>query len=108
MKHGIKPLGVVRPVPTRWNSVAMTSKLAIYLERALNELVSMASHNRSRGAHLLCFKLAPDEWELLKQLDAILAVCIPLCSVSGILSYLVPVLPRGYQKDVRPCASLAT
>ncbi len=73
-KHHLKPLGVVRPVPTRWNSVAMTSRRIIYLEPVIRELVTKASHNVARGPRLLRFKLSEAEWTILKQLDKILAV----------------------------------
>ncbi len=73
-KHDIKSRGVVRSIPTRWNSVAMTSRRTIELEPAINDLVGKAVHNTSRGPRLLRFKLSPEEWQILKQLEGILAV----------------------------------
>ncbi len=86
-KWNIKSRGVVRSVPTRWNSVAMTSRRTIELEVPLNELevplnelVGKAAHNTSRGPRLLRFKLSQDEWKILKELDGILAVSARLSS----------------------------
>ncbi len=65
---------MIRSVPTRWNSVAMTSKRTIQLRGPLTDLVSKACHNESRGPRLLRFKLSTEEWVILEQLEAILAV----------------------------------
>ncbi len=75
-KHNIKPRGPIRSIPTRWNSVAMTSRRAIDLRPALDALTSKAAHNTSRGPRLLRFKLSAEEWEILEQLESILAVCL--------------------------------
>ncbi|KAI0702202.1 hypothetical protein C8Q76DRAFT_633292, partial [Earliella scabrosa] len=74
VKNSIQPRTVVRSVPTRWNSVAMTLERAIYLQPALDALVRHPRHQGSRSARLGRFKLTKEEWDVLKQLAPILSV----------------------------------
>ena len=71
---GIKAKKVVRCVPTRWNSVTMMLKRAVYLRKALDKLVVQPRHNTSRSAQLERFKLSNAEWDVLLQLLPILEV----------------------------------
>ncbi len=70
----LKPLRVVRSVPTRWNSVAMEAKRAVYLQPALDVLVRLDRHNPRHGKKLKALKLTRVQWEMLRQLEPILAV----------------------------------
>ena len=73
-EKGIHPLGVVRSVPTRWNSVALVIKRALHLRLALDILAGLSAFNTSRGPRLLRFKLDMEEWTLLEQLQPLLDV----------------------------------
>ncbi|RDX54382.1 hypothetical protein OH76DRAFT_1341398, partial [Lentinus brumalis] len=74
-KHDRKPLKVIKSVPTRWNSVAMESKRAIYLRAPLDSLVTLPRHNstRGRGRKLKSLKLSQMQWQMLEQLAPILS-----------------------------------
>ncbi|TFK80244.1 hypothetical protein K466DRAFT_504227, partial [Polyporus arcularius HHB13444] len=75
-KEKIKPLRVVRSVPTRWNSVAAESKRAIELRVAIEALVNVGRHGRTRGTRLKRYKLSKEQWELLTQLQPVLTASI--------------------------------
>lgn len=53
----------------------MTIKRAIELQPALNRLVAMEEHNRTRSARLKRYQLTRQEWGLLTQLYPLLEVC---------------------------------
>ena len=55
--NSIKAKKVVHCMPTRWNSVTMMLKCAVYLRKALDKLVVQPRHNTSRSAQLKRFKL---------------------------------------------------
>ena len=71
---GIEPKLMIRPVSTRWNSVAEALERAIYLQPALDKLVEAPQHNTLRSMRLSRFKLKESEWNILQQLQPILMV----------------------------------
>jgi hypothetical protein len=70
----IKPLLMIRAVPTRWNTMAELIGRAKDLRPALNLLVNKEQHNKSGGVRLKRFQLSTQEWDLLIQLHPLLDV----------------------------------
>ena len=65
---------MIRAVSTRWNTTVELIGRAKDLRLALNLLVNMEQHNKSRGVRLKRFQLSTQEWELLLQLYPLLDV----------------------------------
>jgi hypothetical protein len=65
---------MIRAVSTRWNTTAELIGRAKDLRLALNLLVNMEQHNKSRGVRLKRFQLSTQEWDLLLQLYPLLDV----------------------------------
>lgn len=72
---------MVRPVATRWNSMAESIGRALYLRPAIEKLLDLPQHNSTRGNRLRRFKLKDAEWDILMRLHAILKVCLPSFAV---------------------------
>jgi hypothetical protein len=73
---------MIRAVSTRWNTTAELIGRAKDLRLALNLLVNMEQHNKSRGVRLKRFQLSTQEWELLLQLYPLLDVSCHLIILS--------------------------
>jgi hypothetical protein len=74
---------LIRPVPTRWNSVAEMLSRALMLQPVLTTLCERAQFNKRDGVRLRRFVLEDEEWALLRQLEPILGVrMIPLLNIN--------------------------
>jgi len=72
----IPELVLLRPVPTRWNTMTEVLTHALTLQPVLTTLCERAQFNKRDGVRLRRFVLEDEEWELLQQLAPILEVCV--------------------------------
>ena len=73
-KTGIKPVLMIRDVPTRWNSTAALIQQSLDLKPVLKVLVIMKKYNKARGVRLMRFQLREDEWAILEEVAPLLNV----------------------------------
>jgi hypothetical protein len=76
IKSKVEPKQIKRSVPTRWNSVAEMLNSALDIRPGLEKLVELDRHNIVSKTKLQQYKLTPDEWKLLTQLQPILSVSL--------------------------------
>ena len=93
----IEPKQMIRPVSTRWNSVAEAMERAIYLQPALDKLVDAPHHNTWKSMRLAKYKLKESEWEVLKQLQPILQVCF-YCNLWNILTDYILAFSKSHRE----------
>jgi hypothetical protein len=74
VRSQIKPALMIQDVSTRWNSTSELIGRALYLRPALQMLVIMREHNKTRGVRLHRFQLSEAEWNVLVQLHPLLEV----------------------------------
>lgn len=67
---------MLRDVDTRWNSLALAIERALSLRLAIDSLVTMEEHNRTRSARLKRYHLSRQEWAILEQLWPLLQVFV--------------------------------
>lgn len=72
-----------RAVATRWNSMSKCITRALSLRPALERMLGWAKYDRSGREGFRRYKLTHDEWNMLEQLDPLLAV---RCQASAIIS----------------------
>jgi hypothetical protein len=81
LEIGIKPQSFIRPVATRWNSLAEVLQRALVLEEAINSLCDRHEFN-NRTMRLRSFILSDDEKLVMAQLSPLLDV--------GLLAFVIP------------------
>ena len=70
----IKPLRMIKPVDTRWDSKSQMVARAIYLKPIIEDVCSKKSLTAQYDTRLL--KLKREEWRIMEELSPVLGVCI--------------------------------